>query len=177
LPVHEVENFFLHPATLCILLQQNGHAELVSGDLIREASDERAGSWIFQHTMATPNAKSLPEITPPAIERAKSLSWTAIDADRNSAIESIVRLADFEPDVASKFQGILNISINAYERKRTEGSLWKVCEGKQVLNQIARAAGYAGAPALVSATFAAWERDGTQLPEELATFRSYLTTL
>jgi len=47
LPVHEAENFFLHPPTLCILLQQNGRGELVATDLIREAADERAGSWIF----------------------------------------------------------------------------------------------------------------------------------
>jgi hypothetical protein len=137
------------PATLRILLQQNGHDELVPVDLIREAADARAGSWIFQHTMATTNARSLPEITLPAKERAKSLSWTEIGANTNAAIESIVRLAGFEADDASKFQGILNISINAYTRKRTEDSLWKVCEGKQVLNQVARATGYAGAPALL----------------------------
>ena len=177
LPVHEAENLFLHPATLRILLQQNGRAELVPIDLIRDASDARAGSWIFQHAMATPNAKSLPEIPNPAKERAKSLSWAEIDADRNVTIRDIVGLARFESDDAHKFLQILNISTNAYPRKRAEDSLWKVCEGKQVLNQIARAAGYSGAPAIVLATFAAWEREGTQLPEELTAFRSYLARL
>jgi len=177
LPVHEAENFFLHPATLSTLLLQNGRAEFLPLDLIREASDTRTGSWIFQHAMATPNARSLPEIPNPAKERAKSLSWTEINADQSIAIESIVRLTRFEAADVAKLQDILNISIKFYARKRTEDALWKTCEGKQVLNQVARTVGFADAPALVSATFAAWEREGTQLPEELTALRSYLSGL
>lgn len=55
-----------------------------------------------------------------------------------------------------------------------EGAL---CEGKQVLNDVARTTGFAGAPALVQATFAAWARDGAQIPEELIAFRGYLARL
>ena len=73
LPVHEVENFFLHPATLTVLLEQNGRGSLNPVDLIRDAADKRAGSWIFQHAMATPNAKSLPDISERCKEKAKRL--------------------------------------------------------------------------------------------------------
>lgn len=174
LPVHEAENFFLHPATLCILLKQNGQTGLIPVDLIRCASDARAGSWIFQHAMATPNAKSLPEIPIPAKEAAKKLSWDKIDDDQNTAILNIVNLTHFKDDDANKFKNILNISASAYSKKRNEDYLWKVCEGKQVLNQIARGVGYADVPALVLATFALWGRNGVQLPEELTALRAYL---
>ena len=177
LPVHEAENFYLHPPTLRILLTQNGHANLMPEDLIRNASDARAGNWIFQHTMATPNAKSLPEIPLPAKERAKNLTWNEIEADRDAAIESIVMLTGFDADNTRKLQQILLISTTVYTRKRNEVNLWKGCEGKQVLNAIAQASGYAGTPALILATFATWAREGIQLSDELTAFRAYLGQL
>ena len=36
---------------------------------------------------------------------------------------------------------------------------------------------FADASALVQATFAAWSRDGAQIPEELSAFREYLAGL
>jgi hypothetical protein len=177
LPVHEAENFFLHPVTLALLLLQNGRAELLPANLIREAADARAGSWIFQHTMATPNAKSLPDMPVIAKEHAKALTWAQIDADRNVAIKRIVDTSGYDADNQRKLHGLLEISTNSYARKRDEDTLWKVCEGKQVLNDVARTTGFAGAPALVQATFAAWARDGAQIPEDLIAFRDYLDGL
>jgi hypothetical protein len=177
LAVHEVENVFLHPGTLRILLQQNGRGEMKATDLIRDASDSRAGCWIFQHAMATQNAKGLPDLLPPTKELAKTLSWATFEGDRSATLQGIVATTGFEEGDAQKFQRILNISADAYQRRRQEASFWKHCEGKEVLNRVARASGYSDARALSLATFAAWEQDETRLPEELADFRSYLTTL
>lgn len=177
LPVHEAENYFIHPATLAVLLQQNGREELVPADLIREAADARAGSWIFQHTMATPNAKSLPDISVVAKEYAKELTWAVLDADRNEAIQHIVSTTGYDTDNQSKLRGLLEISTNSYARKRDTDSLWKICEGKQVLNDVARIAGFAGPLALIRAVFVVWARNGAQIPEELIAFRNYLATL
>lgn len=177
LPVHETENFFIHPATLAVLLQQNGHTELVSANLIREASDARAGSWIFQHTMATQNAKSLPDMSVATKECAKALTWAELDVDRNAAIQRIVSATGYDTDNQSKLHSLLVISTNSYARKRDTDNLWKVCEGKQVLNDVARNTGFAGAPALIQAVFAAWAREGAQIPEEITAFRDYLAKL
>ena len=177
LPVHETENFFIHPATLAVLLQQNGHSELVPANLIRDAADARAGSWIFQHTMATQNAKSLPGVSMAAKKCAKALTWAELNADWNTAIQRIVSKSGYDTDNQSKLQGLLEISANSYAHKRDADSLWKVCEGKQVLNDVARTVGFAGAPALTQAVFVAWARDGAQIPEELTAFREYLATL
>jgi hypothetical protein len=106
LPVHEAEHFFLHPPTLRVLVAQNGHSELIPEDLIRGASDARAGSWIFQHTMATPNARSLPEIPIPAKERAKNLGWAEISADQNAVIATVVSLTGFGSSDSRKLQNI-----------------------------------------------------------------------
>jgi hypothetical protein len=80
LPIHEVENFFLHPATMRILLDQNGRGHVDPLQLIKEASDARAGSWIFQYAMATPNARNLPDMPEAAKDRAKHLTWFQLEA-------------------------------------------------------------------------------------------------
>lgn len=177
LPVHEAENFFIHPATLTTLLQQNGRPELVANSLIREAADARAGSWVFQFAMAAPNAKSLPEIAFAAKEIAKGQGWARMTADRGLAIQGVVATSGFDDDDQQKLKQLLEIGANAYARQREEDGLWKICEGKQVLNTVARAMGFAGAPALVQATFATWEREGALFPAELLGFRDYLARL
>lgn len=177
LPVHESENFFLHPATLGVLLKQNGRSEPIPENLIRDTADSRAGSWIFQYAMATPNAKGLPEMSVGAKERAKAFTWTDFDNDQNTAIQNIVDASGYKGDDLRKFQGILEISVKSYGRKRVEIEFWKVCEGKEVLNAIARHIGFANASVLAQASFTLWEREDVQFPNELVAFRDYLKSL
>ncbi len=177
LPVHEVENIFLHPQTLSFLLRQNGLENVSSTDLILGAADARAGSWIFQHAMSTTSAKALPEIQSPVKDRAKSLSWTNLSADVPNAILQIVRLSGYGACEQKTLEQILTVSVQLYASKREAPDLWKICEGKQVLNGIARAVGFADKPALISAVFALWQRDSTQVPEEVTALRSYVSAL
>lgn len=177
LPVHEVENFFLHPPTLSLLLEQNGRAQLLPLDLIRRASDDRAGSWVFQHTMATENAKSLPSISPLAKERAKAVSWPELETNRDGMIQTIVGTSGYGPEDQMKLEAILVISVGSYASKRGQMDLWKTCEGKQVLNDVARAAGFANALAMIQAAFVVWSRDQAEIAEELIAFRDYLRML
>jgi ABC-type transport system involved in cytochrome c biogenesis ATPase subunit len=178
LPVHEVENYFLHPGTLDQLLAQNGCNQVKAIDLIQQAADARAGSWIFQYTMSTPNAKHLPEIAPTAKDIAKNLSWISFDAStREASISRIEKASSFDDANQAKFGKLLRIAINAYESKRVDAALWKTCEGKQVLIAVSRTVGFADAASLSQAAFAAWARNGAQLPNELIEMRQYLQGL
>lgn len=177
LPVHEQENFFLHPETLQLLLEQNGLRGIAATQIVLDASDARAGAWVFQRAMATTNAKSLPEISIAAKERAKAMRWNVFAEDRSGAISEIVAVSGLDACAEGKFGELLRISAGSYERKRAEAGLWKVCEGKQVLNDVARTAGFSGPQALMSATFSTWGREGAVLPEELLDFRRFLAEL
>lgn len=177
LPVHEKENFFLYPAALSILLQQNGRPQTMPTDLIRQAADTRAGSWIFQHAWATPNAKGFPPIPPAAKGRAKNQTWMEIDKDRKAAFRKVLEVSGWTVEQQDNLGKVLEISATAYASKRLDEGLWKVCEGKEVLNDVARATGYAGVPDLVQATFAAWTRDDKLVPIELKALRAYLNAL
>jgi hypothetical protein len=174
LPVHEVENFFLHPETLSLLLEQNGSDNIVPLNIIRAASDTRAGSWIFQHAMATPNAKSLPDLPSVAKDLVKQITWEKFETDWEAMIQTIIDMTGYSDDNKCKLMKIMKISRDIYARKRDESDLWKICEGKQVLNNIARIVGFSGQTTMVQAAFSVWTRDELKIPEELATFRNYL---
>lgn len=177
LPLHEVENFFLHPGTLQLLARQNGQLSVRPEELIRTAADARAGGWIFQYAMATPNAKTLPDIATGAKERAKGFSWAQIEADRKAALQVITQASGYGCDDQKKLLSILEVAANAYDRKREGDAFWRECEGKQVLPDVARAIGFSGPSALTQAALTAWEEGRCDLPNELVVFRKYLASL
>ncbi len=177
LPVHEVENFFLHPATLEVLFTQNGLDPARVLETIQQAADLRAGSWIFQYGMATASGESLPDMPALAKDRAKGMAWSAFNADRDSAIGSILALTGFCVDDQAKLRRILEVSIDVYSRKRAEQDLWKHCEGKQVLSDVSRVVGYNSPQTLMQAAFAAWKRSEAPISGEVASLRDYLARL
>ena len=175
LPVHEVENLYLHPPTLDALLRQNG-LEADSLSLIQEASDSRAGSWIFQHAMATQNARLLPELTGYAKRLAKNTPWSVIDVDTDGVVERVAGGAGFDEEERGKLVDILKISVAAYARIRSEEELWRECEGKEVLASLAPRIGYAGPRPLIQATLVTWERE-LRAPDELVSVQRYVADL
>lgn len=177
LPVHEVENFFLHPQTLRSLLDQNGRSALEPLEIVRLASDDRAGSWIFQYAMATRNAKDLPEIPSATKDRAKALTWTQIEADRQRVFDPVVATTRFSQGDMDRLTQLLQIAANTYTRKRQEQTLWKSCEGKEVLNAVARSVGFGDQQALSQAAFALWSRDAATVSNELRALRDYVSAL
>lgn len=177
LGVHEIENLFLHPPTLAHLLAQNGVGSTEPAELIQSAADARGGSWIFQYALGTRNAKTLPELAPGAKEHAKSLTWAVIDSDREQAIASIASLSGFDDDSTVKFSRILKVATEAYERRRVESDFWRACEGKQVLNAIAKSCGFADSGVLSQAAFAAWNNGHIVIPAEVDELRAYVAGL
>jgi predicted ATPase len=177
LPVHEVENFFLHPDTLQNLLKQNGDNRTLPLDLIRSKSDLRAGSWIFQCAMAHSNSNSLPKISPHVKDHIKRLKWNDFLKDQEKVIESIVKIIDHNLSDRDKLISSLKISIDMYARKRDEIDLWKVCEGKQVLGEVAREIGFNNPATMEKAAIVVWEENHSKVPHELLLLREYLAGL
>ena len=58
-----------------------------------------------------------------------------------------------------------------------EAEFWKICEGKQVLNTIARQCGFTDSGTLSQAPFAAWRSERVEVPEELMALRNYVASL
>ncbi len=78
----------------------------------------------------------------------------------------------------------ISIGFGPLKRQRTgtRASAKRTVSGKcvrekQVLNGVAREAGFSGPPALIQATFATWTREGARIPEEVMALRDYLARL
>ena len=127
--------------------------------------------------MATNNAKELRKINSHVKEQVKSLSWVEIGDNQDAAIKKIIGSTGFSNDEIKKFKKLLEISITTYKRNRTQDALWKTCEGKQVINDVAYKCGFAGKQALELASFVAWNRSDVQISEELSKFRDFLSKL
>ena len=177
LPVHELENFFLYPETLQALISQNGVQSVTPHQVVKDTGDTRAGSWVFQNAMAYKNAKSLPEISSAAKDRAKRASWSDFEMDSEDIIQEIVNLSNFENQEKEKLKQLLEISVDSYKRKRADkDTFWKICEGKQILKDVAVKIGYSGVPALVQASFTIWNRR-EHLSQEMVELRNYIEKL
>lgn len=175
LSVHEVENFFLHPDTLEHIAIQNGFKDIDVTELILKYSDKRAGSWIFQKMMATSTAKSLPVIPEQTKKKAKSLTWSHFDNGIDSTIQSIVDITNYDEKHQKRLRKILKRAVNSYQDQRKEKTLWKICEGKEILNDVALEVGFKNQGSMIQAIFTLWERDVSKIPPELRDLRQYLT--
>lgn len=77
----------------------------------------------------------------------------------------------YSQEDSQKFKSILDLNLKSYARKREEKEFWKVCEGKQVLNGVARSASFSGPQSMILASFSVWERErSAQLSDELTNF-------
>lgn len=177
LPVHEVENFFLHPKAIQHLLIQNGVAEVSAVDLIRKCSDSRAGSWIFQYAFSTSNARELPKINANGKEKIKKLNWQDFDTKYDATIQGILELSGYNDANQAKLRNILKIAVKSYAKTREAPELWQKCEGKEILNEIAIDAGFKGASALQQAVFVTWTQNTVEIPPELVKLRKYVSSL
>jgi hypothetical protein len=122
--------------------------------------------------MAIHGAKASRRIAAAAKDRTKGLSRAQVDANRGRMIQDVWSVSGFPPDDLRRLQQILPASVSSYEAKRQKGNLRRLCEGRQALNDVARAAGFASKQALMIAVFAVREGDGAQIPEELTALRS-----
>lgn len=177
LPVHEVENLYLNPALLQHLLEQNGKAEVLATSIIQSVADSRAGAWIFQWAFAQKASKSFPDVPFAAKEFAKTLSWNDFEQDREATTMSIAAKTGFPEPQTDQVVKVLRIAVDYYERLRSAGDLWRVCEGKNVIMHVARAIGFVDVSSLELAAVAAWTKNPSLVSDELSALRTFVQNL
>ncbi len=174
LHVHEVENFFLNPNTLKQLLDQNGNENADVGQIIQQASDERAGSWIYQHFVSSQQNNQF-TVTNKAIKAlTKQMKWSDISSGYNQTANDILKDSNLSEVELRECESLLVESMKQYEQVRNGTDLWKDCEGKQAINSIFRQIGFSQPSNLKSATFKAWKSDENLVFQELIDFRIFL---
>lgn len=146
LPYHEIENAFLYPPVLEIIIQNNGISNTAQ-ELIKEASDKLAGKWIIERAKYRAavkiinkrnvdsfwsqlkwediNGKSLDELAPPEFECTNEGNTEVLKEELISAIDAYSNINDSE-------------------------NLWNTCDGKQVISVLPGMLGFSKQIALVN---------------------------
>ena len=174
LPVHEVENFFLHEATLVGLAAQLGRHDFDYKASLLLACDERAGGWIVQSALSDESCSDISDLPGEAKACAYSLKWQQIESDIEAAIEEIGSKSGFDEVRRTKLVSRLTAFAKIYGRKRGTDELWKICEGKEVMKHMARSLGFSDHHGLERAVSAFWDVDEERLPDEVRGLRHEL---
>jgi ABC-type thiamine transport system ATPase subunit len=172
LPVHEVENLFLHQATLNGLAEQNGRADFDYEAALRQACDERAGGWILQSALSDESCSDISDLPGGARAFIYGKTWQQIEPDIEAVINEVANKAGFDEARTKKLVARLTTFAKIYGRKRDTDELWKVCEGKEVMKAMARALGFSDHHVLERAVTAYWDADEARLPAEVRDLRS-----
>jgi hypothetical protein len=175
LPVHEIENFFLHPATLYALAQQARQTPEQADELLRSAADSVAGQWILERTAA---GRAWNEIPGVAIGHAKGLSWASIKPDFKAGLQRLAELLSSDDrDEVVRHRAALMTSARAYDalRSKTE-EFWKACLGKEALARVAAGLGLIGPEAYEQRALALWT-SGLPRPEETQEVIAYIRAI
>ena len=171
LPVHEVENYFLHPSALSVIANRSGVGTPVTQILVK-CADRFAGLWIANRAMIRlPAAGDLHRTLRQA---AGELTWSVIDGDRGAALDKILSVAGTEPHETAR---LLQESVDAYAALRASDNLWIHCMGKEVLGVMPRELGLQSVEALEQNVLACWKDGHAQRPEELTSISKYIDSL
>lgn len=162
LPYHEIENAFLYPPVLQILVKSNG-IDNTPQELIKMASNKVAGKWIIERAKYRAavkiinkrsidvfwsqlkweeiNGKSIDELAPPQFECLN-------EADKETLKEELIS------------------SISAYSDICDSKQLWSGCDGKQVISVLPGMLGFSKQIALVNNVCSILS-ENTELAKEL----------
>lgn len=173
LPCHEIENFFLHPATLESIAFDHG-VSTPAECLIVEAADKFAGGWVQQRAFARLGDRVVWHLNFKIV--AWTHDWKKIAADKNAFVAAVVASAHSTEDKVL-IEGELNAAIAAYEKDRATSEFWKKCMGKQALTPVASTLGLVGADFLEQAVTQKWLHGRVPTPVELDDLRKKVSAI
>lgn len=178
LPVHEVENFFLHPPSLRELCRKLGLEPDMADQFIRIGADERAGIWIFQSARTNRRFFDFPRPSKETFALISKMNWNVIENNIDEACGKIASADDqLSGEQQSELQRFLKMRAEVYQRRRLEPELWMYCEGKEVFRRVISQIRLADVDAGERALMTIWSGGEVELPEELRLLREYIARL
>lgn len=166
---HEIENLFLQPSAIDLLLTR-GRIEGSANEHIQTAADQHAGLWITDHTSAQfPNNRDIPKSARSVLA---GRSWTDLTGNWTTyRDESVAQMSDGNQDL---WRDLLDSAWNRYQHLRTTADWHRQCLGKQTLRTLTNALGYRSTEILERHVLNLWDTDEVATPADLDHLRSYV---
>ena len=173
LSCHEIENVFLQPEALDVLLDRAGRTQDSASVIVQEAADHHAGLWIAHRAAAAlDEGMSLPK---ESIGVLSDERWAAIDT---AWAEVSRRSSDvLGPDERDSWSQALDLARDEYRATRDEADLYRLCLGKQCLSGIAIALGFRSAEALEAQVVRLWDTGEVDRPPPIIALKDYVSGL
>lgn len=165
LPVHEIENYFLHPDLVNALLSQAGDSR-DGFELLRDAADKLAGQWIWERAVTRGEWDDPPG---QSIARARQLQWEDFARDRAGVTTQLLSpfASNADSQTLAQRRGFLATAISGYETLRADReSLWKEVAGKEALRDVSATLGFSEPEALESRAARLWREAVVARPAE-----------
>ena len=173
LSCHEIENVFLQPEALEVLLDRAGRAQERARAIVQEAADHHAGLWIAHRAAsALDDGMSLPKGSIGALSDER---WTAIDTEWGEISRRSTDI--FGPDERDSWSRTLNLARDEYRATRDNADLYRWCLGKQCLSRVAIALGFRSAEALEGQVVRLWDTGEVDRPPPVIALKNYVSQL
>lgn len=167
---HEIENVFLHPPSIDVLLARAGLDGVSGESLVREETDKYAGLWIFDYA-CTLHLTNIPREAKQQIAGAGrsqiTAQWSSLSANSASFVDPAER-GDWESN--------LDAAMNEFEALRLNPEWWLHCLGKQTLSGLSRPIGISSSQILEHQVVGLWDHE-VATPEVVVALRGYLNAL
>ena len=177
LPVHEVENLYLHPETVRAIAARVGSVGFDSSQIIQEACDARAGGWILQEALSHASARNISDVPQSVRRLMHAASWHSISTSLQEFIKDVVNRSNLPPEEGLALERRLLDSGQRYASARVGADLWKVCEGKEVMKWVCRVLGFKDHLAYERAVHVYWDASNDHLPNEVNELRATLSSV
>lgn len=173
---HEIENLFLHPDGIGILVERSGKDPKEAQEILQNASDVFAGMWVVQKASAENR-----QLARPDREMRKvmgRLSWSNFKEDRDRCVAELVDVLDAEESEAVEaWKSAIVDAVDSYRSCREADDLWARCLGKQVSSRIPHDVGLSDASTMESQVVQMWERNELDPPDPAKRLLSYVQSL
>jgi ABC-type thiamine transport system ATPase subunit len=176
LPVHEVENFFLQPELLKVLLTEQARDPADALPVLQLAMDRHAGRWAFQKAKSEGGWRG--DVTS-AARVAGDMTWDSIVADVEVASRQVatafVAVSDLE---RAQRRVALRDALEEYRDVRGDlARLWRECFGKEVLARTSNELGFRDSSAAETRAAVLWRTGQVARPAEAVELREHLDSV
>lgn len=177
LGVREVENFFLHPATVAQVMSEIGQDAGTFDVRLLSAADSRAGTWIFDAARTDKAFEKFPPLPEALRVLVHQLTWRDFSVPEVQCEKIVDTYALGEQKQRELLKRHLTARVKSYARIRGDGTLWSLCEGKEVFRSLSGDMGFVDTDAAQRAVMAAWQRRPELVPQQLNDLRAYVRGL
>lgn len=167
---HEVENLFLQPDALAVLLQRAGRDPNGAVNVVRDSADDFAGLWVAQHAAARFSVEH--DLPKAAVSVLSSDTCARLDADWNGRRAASVAAVD--ATLVQRWEELLEAAWTRYTTDRLAPDWYRRCLGKQTLGRTAAALDFKSGDALERQVVELWNSAEAAPPPDLVDLRMYV---